>query len=333
MKKRTVLLLLFCLAIITIKGINHKTHAYARENEKYKVYVDDLLNKSFETYKEALYYSYLFERVYILNSDDNTLVYHNDIKYIVSSKINPDSNSKKFYELKNAIAHAKKTNGQVKHIPSNKKVWENNYEKKNNSHIEVVKIKQFPELPRGCSIVSLAMLLNHAGITDVDKMRLNEEIYKQDIKYELSQSEIFFADPYYGFVGEVSTFEEAGLGVYFPAVYELASKYLGERSLNLSGTDMEDLFYFLDNDYPIWTMVNAKYVSLGDEDYITWKIKKDGGREVEITKWMHSVLITGYDDKYIYINDPLQKQEKIEKEDFIEAYNQMGKQALSYIRK
>ncbi|EIJ78372.1 hypothetical protein PB1_12459 [Bacillus methanolicus PB1] len=45
------------------------------------------------------------------------------------------------------------------------------------------------------------------------------------------------------------------------------------------------------------------------------------------------MLITGYDDKYIYFNDPITgvKNKKIPEGDFRDAWTQMGRQAITYL--
>ena len=46
--------------------------------------------------------------------------------------------------------------------------------------LDVPTILQKPELPRGCEVTSLAMMLNYAGI-EVNKMELAEKINKEKL--------------------------------------------------------------------------------------------------------------------------------------------------------
>lgn len=74
--------------------------------------------------------------------------------------------------------------------------------------LTVPALQQFPELPRGCEVTSLAMLLNFAGV-QVDKLTLADEISK--VPY---LSDGIYGNPHQGFVGNMYTYNEPGLGVY-----------------------------------------------------------------------------------------------------------------------
>ena len=69
-------------------------------------------------------------------------------------------------------------------------------------------------------MTSLAMLLAHARIK-VDKMTLAKEVKKDPTPYEERDGKIYFGNPYDGFVGDMYSFENPGLGVYHGPIREL----------------------------------------------------------------------------------------------------------------
>lgn len=195
--------------------------------------------------------------------------------------------------------------------------------------LEAPVINQFPELPRGCEVTSLAMLLQYAGI-DVNKMTLAEEIRKDFTKYRVKHGEIYFGNPNDGFVGDMYTYNNPGLGVYHLPVKELAEKYLPGRIKDFTGADFEEIKTHLSDNRPVWVITNTKYKKLSDDQFQTWHTPSG---KIDVTFKEHSVLITGYDEKYIYFNDPLtgEKNKKAPIKDFEESWVQMGRQAITYL--
>lgn len=195
--------------------------------------------------------------------------------------------------------------------------------------LDVDIIAQNPELPRGCEVTSLAMLLNYSG-TPVDKMVLAEEIKKDDSSFEIFEDRIYFGNPDYGYVGSMYVLSEPGLGVYHGPIYELLFKYLSEQAVDLTGKNFESILAFLDNEVPVWVITNTKYRELETKDFQTWYTSYG---TIQITYSMHSVLVTGYDEEYIYLNDPYtnKQNKKVDREDFELSWKQMGRQAVTYI--
>lgn len=193
--------------------------------------------------------------------------------------------------------------------------------------IDAPLIPQLPELPRGCEVTSLAMLLQHAGV-DVDKMTLAKQVKKDPTPYKKKNGKIYFGNPHRGFVGNMYTFNKPGLGVYHEPIMELAEQYLPGRIVNLTGQSFEELKIPLSDGRPVWVIINANYKELDDSYFETWHTP-DG--PIKVTYKEHSVLITGYDDKYVYFNDPLLKRKKAPIRDFEKAWVQMGSQALTYL--
>jgi uncharacterized protein YvpB len=184
-------------------------------------------------------------------------------------------------------------------------------------------IQQNPELPRGCEVTSLTMLLRHAGIA-VDKMELANKLDK--VPFEENG---LHGNMQEGFVGDMYSFSRPGLGVYVEPIYKLAYTYLPEQLVNLTGGEPQDLYNMLNQGTPVWTIVNDTFTPLPDERFEIW-YTNDG--PMHVTYALHSVLLTGYSQDYVYINDPLHEtpNRRIKRKDFEQAWIQLGRQALSY---
>ena len=189
-------------------------------------------------------------------------------------------------------------------------------------------IEQLPELPRGCEVTVLAMLLESAGV-NADKMKLAKEVKKNPALYHVKNGKIHFGDPNKGFVGNMYTFSKPGLGVYHEPILELGNQYIPGQMVNLTGESFNELKIPLSDGRPVWVIINAEYRELPDSYFEIWETESG---PVKITMKEHSVLITGYDEKHIYFNDPLtgKKNKKAPIQDFEKSWVQMGSQALTY---
>ncbi|WLD93058.1 C39 family peptidase [Alkalihalobacillus sp. AL-G] len=194
--------------------------------------------------------------------------------------------------------------------------------------LDVPLISQQPQLARGCEVTSLAMMLQYAGI-DVGKMTLAEEVKKDPTPYSVKNGHVHFGNPNTGFVGNMYTFSEEGYGVYHGPIAELAEHYLPNRVINFTGSSFETIFKYLDNGTPVWVINNTWFDHIPSEYWETWQTPTG---PVKITMKEHSVLVTGYDEEYIYFNDPLSnvKNRKIPIEKFKRGWEQMGSQAITY---
>lgn len=190
-------------------------------------------------------------------------------------------------------------------------------------------IKQYPELPRGCEVTSLAMLLQGSGVA-VDKIELASKIKKDTTSYKKENGKTFFGHPNDGFIGDMYSYDRPGLGVYHKPIKKLAEKYLPNQIRDLTGTDFSELQIYLSLGLPVWIIINTRYKKLSKDYFEKWQTPKG---EIRITYKEHSVLVTGYDGKFIYFNDPISgtKNKKVIKKDFLDAWIQMGRQAITYI--
>ncbi|MGZ4161928.1 MAG: C39 family peptidase, partial [Neobacillus sp.] len=194
--------------------------------------------------------------------------------------------------------------------------------------LDVPLIAQNPELPRGCEVTSLAMMLQDAGIK-VDKMTLARQVKKDPTPYSKQNGQIYFGNPNTGFVGDMYSFKNSGLAVYHGPIAELAKKYLPNRIVDFSGSKFEEIYKYLNSGTPVWVINNTWFDTVPSQYWQQWNTP--AGR-ISITYKEHSVLITGYDKDYIYFNDPLTviKNRKIPVSAFKRGWEQMGKQAISY---
>lgn len=190
-------------------------------------------------------------------------------------------------------------------------------------------IKQYPELPRGCEVTSLAMLLQYSGI-EADKMELASKIKKNKTPLIKKNGRIYWGNPNDGFIGDMYSYSNPGFGVYHKPIKKLAENYLPGQIVDLTGKDFDYLKVYLSQDVPIWIIINTTYKKLPESAFELWQTP-DG--ELKLTYKEHSVLITGYDNNYIFFNDPISgmKNRKVLKKDFIEAWQQMGGQAITYL--
>jgi len=195
--------------------------------------------------------------------------------------------------------------------------------------LDIPVISQLPELPRGCEVTSLAMLLQHAGVK-AGKMELAEGIKKDPTPYKKKDGQVFFGNPNVGFVGDMYNIDNPGYGVYHKPVKELAERYLSEKVVDLTGSEFSKLEASLSNGFPVWIIINSWYTELPPEQFMTWNTKAG---EVQVTYREHSVLVTGYDEEYVYVNDPLtnEKNKKVPKQNFVKAWVQMGSQAITFV--
>nr|WP_302328564.1 C39 family peptidase [Salirhabdus salicampi] len=191
--------------------------------------------------------------------------------------------------------------------------------------IDVPLIGQYPELPRGCEVTSLAMLLQYHNI-QVDKMTLAKEVKKDPAKYKVKDGKVHFGHPNKGFVGNMYTLSEPGYGVYHKPIANLAKKYAGDRVHDLTGKSFYKVLQSVNRNEPVFVITNAKYKKLPSSAFTTWETSQG---PVKITMQEHAVVITGYDKDYIYFNDPLKREKKAPFDDFKAAWVQMGKQAIT----
>jgi uncharacterized protein YvpB len=174
-----------------------------------------------------------------------------------------------------------------------------------------------PKLYNGCEVTSLAMLLQFHGLS-VTKNELATKITRVPLNYPDGKK----GNPNEGFVGNMEN--GPGLGVYHEPIFKLAQSYVNDRAEDLTEQPFSVVIEKLAAGSPVWVIITSSFAPTSEIK--TWNTPQG---PVEVTFKMHSVVITGYDQESIYINDPYGgKNKKVNKENFIKAWEQMGSQAI-----
>ena len=183
--------------------------------------------------------------------------------------------------------------------------------------LDVKCVLQNPELPTGCEITALTIVLNYLGY-DVDKLTLADNF--------LDKGRVGETSPYKAFVGNPR--DEDACGAFAPVIVNSAKRYLySENSdmnvYNVTGADYSELVDYVDNGHPVlvWeTMWMAKpHIAAEwnvDGETIVWKSHE------------HAMVLIGYTADTYIMADPLRGIYEYDKEVVEERYKNMGRQAI-----
>ena len=286
--------------------------AYGKKFDVKNIKAEDLstveytLDDSKVNYKKAGTYD---ATVIAKDSSDNESKRKIRIK-IIQKKENDERNLKD--DLNNNSLNKKKVNKTEKHTSVS--------DTKNQTHrINISCILQNPELPSGCEVTSLTMALNYNGYS-VDKLTLADNF--------LPKGEVGKTDYNIAFVGNPRN--NSSFGCYAPVIVSTANKYLNsvgssKKAVNVTGSELENLFKYIDQDIPvvIWATnrMKAPYISR------TWYVD---GKELSWKSNEHCLLLTGYDKNknVVYTADPLRGNITYDLNLFNQRYIQMGMQGV-----
>ncbi len=186
--------------------------------------------------------------------------------------------------------------------------------------LDVPLINQFaePHLYKGCEVTSLAMILNHHGVK-VTKNELAAKVKTVPFEYQNKKK----GNPHVGFVGNME--DGPGLSVYNEPIFDLAKEYVGEKVVNLTNRPFEELLRKVGSGTPVWVITTSKFTP--GAQFEKWDTLQG---TIFVTFKVHSVVITGYDEQSIYVNDPFGvKNKKVDRKNFMLAWEEMGSQAIA----
>lgn len=186
--------------------------------------------------------------------------------------------------------------------------------------LSVKNILQKPELPNGCEITSATIVLNYLGY-NVSKLTMADTYLIKNEKYmETDPNEAFMGNPH-----------KTGWYCFAPVIeksvnnYFIATGVSEHVAIDITGASLEDMKALVDMGTPVvfWgTLTFGMPV-------MSHKFMLPDGTYPYST--LHCLVMTGYDDTYIYIADPLGYNTKIEKNKFEDVYIAMGNRAVKII--
>ena len=200
--------------------------------------------------------------------------------------------------------------------------------------IEVDPILQNPELPTGCEITTLTMLLRSVGF-DVDKVQLADGYLTCESEGKATFREAFIGSPY----------DPAGYGCFASVIVDTARKYLSAQNSGrivkeLSNADFEYLLREVASNHPVAVWASINLVDIQEVyaytiyDYVE-KTENGGTTEPKDLDvyWLeneHVFLLKGYDlDRgVVIVNDSLNGEMEYSLDSFKECYTQCYRQAV-----
>lgn len=190
------------------------------------------------------------------------------------------------------------------------------------AQLDIPYTKQRPSLPSGCEATSLSMALNYYGISVTKEEIAQEHIYADaELIRDEDHTIQMWGNPLQGYVGDPFS---VGYTIFPNILKQQADQYI--PSMDSTGANLETLEYFVAQGKPVLVWVTIEYETPNER---FWQTKE--GKEVYAPTPLHNVVLTGYDEKYVYVNDPEdygEKDFKIAKEKFEYLYNLMGRKSL-----
>ena len=166
---------------------------------------------------------------------------------------------------------------------------------------------QNPELPNGCEVTSLAMLLTAAGYP-VDKLELYEYLPREEFSY--SGSARLGPNPQEAFAGDPAS----------------ASGGSAEM-VNLTGLEQSQLNALLEEGTPLVVWITQEYEEPAYRESFTWTLP-DGTQYIPYDN-LHCVVVVGTEGDAYRVADPIRGWQSVDQEAFWKSFDGMGRRAVT----
>jgi uncharacterized protein YvpB len=189
----------------------------------------------------------------------------------------------------------------------------------NETVLPVQTIEQMPEMPTGCEITSLTMILNYYGF-DVDKTYMAEN-------YLVCSDDTY---PEKNFIGDPFSFE--GCFCYEQPIANAANDFFRDEgrldlcAFSFRNMTVGDIENDIDSDEPVVAWITGDF-SMPVYDDIIWT--DYDGAQYHPCDNIHVVCVIGYSDKSIIFNDPGDGETyQVDKNIFNNVFSAMGGRAV-----
>lgn len=189
-------------------------------------------------------------------------------------------------------------------------------------------MEQYPELPTGCEITAMTMVLNYYGY-NVDKVTMALD-YMPKIQAEFYRGEdgrLMGPDLENFFVGDPT--EETGYICGTGAIVTAANAYLTDVGSDMAAVAMknaqpEELYDLIDQGTPvvIWCTINMEDRAETDGWY------REDGTYMEWSTNDHGAVLIGYDEDTVTVADPIYSRITVSRVQFEKIFAERGGQCV-----
>ena len=196
---------------------------------------------------------------------------------------------------------------------------------------DVPMVLQLPDYRNGCESASSTMLLQYYGY-DITLPKVIEKV--PIIPLEYKDGRLYGADPHVAFTGSMSA---RGYGIYVEPMVDVLETIISEQKgnhqvKNLTGSSLDDLLTYVEMGHPIQIWATASLQTYEQSGKQEWYIKTLDGQytdeKVIFPVSEHCMVLIGFDEEHVILNNPLQGITVWDKEAFETAYKDMGSQAI-----
>ncbi|MBV6697741.1 C39 family peptidase [Kitasatospora aureofaciens] len=181
------------------------------------------------------------------------------------------------------------------------------------------------QLNNDCEAAALRMVLAARGVK-VDDQAVLDRIGVDRVHYQFGHSGSLSGDPYAAFVGDPdgSEVDGTGFGVYYPPVAKAARDFGLTVVRSGSGISTQNLKDHLAAGHPAIVWVDYLWRHLASTTYTAY----DGKRVLYAGPAEHAVVVTGFGDGTVSVNDPARGRTTVSAKDFDNGYATYGRMAV-----